>query len=306
MWIKKGLVFQPNKNLSWQHSHAALPTVLFLSDNIIRVYFTSRDKSQKTYVGFFDAEITEDGISKICHRSVIPIVSHGDMGYFDSQGVQCTSVVRHNKEIYMYYLGWNIGIPSPIFYTSIGLAISKDGGKTFNKYSKAPIMERSRFDPWMVSGGTILIDKGIWKMWYISGISINVISGKAYSKYDIKYAESKDGINWIRNGIVAFPLGENESNISRVSIIFEDSIYKAWFPVHKKNEFGYCMGYAESEDGINWQRNDSKYTIEYSKNGWDSKSIDKMQVFSFRKKKIMLYNGNNFGLEGIGCAIYSQ
>ena len=51
---------------------------------------------------------------------------------------------------------------------------------------------------------------------------------------------------------------------------------------------------------------DKKAGINVSKNGWDSESIEYPFVFNYKKKKMMLYNGNNFGKTGFGYAVYEN
>ena len=300
---KLGLIFEPDTRISWQYSHAALPTALKLSEGHYRIFFTSRDKENKTYVGSF--EWRPDEPEKAFNITKDPVLSPGELGMFDSFGVQATSLVKKNDDIYMYYLGWVIGKPEPLFYTAIGLAISKDGGRTFQKISPAPIMERSEFDPWMVSGGTVLKNDLGWRMYYISGISFSFRNGEAESIYDVKLAESEDGIKWFRKGITPFPLGEEETNISRITFLYEDGKLKAWFPVKKRGR-GYACGYAESADGISFIRNDANAGIGVSGSGWDSRSIDKMEVIKHKDTLYMFYNGNSFGKDGIGLAIGSS
>lgn len=296
-WKKGGLIYEPNKDLYWQRSHAAIPTSLFLGGDLMRTYFCSRDEENKAHIGFFEWSIST---KKILFASKSPIISPGEYGLFDDHGAQVTSVVRHGDSVYLYYLGWNPGLKKPLFYTAIGLAISLDGGITFKKYSEAPIMQRSKYDPWMVSGGTVLKENDLWRMYYLSGQKVTFNDLGVVSYYDIKYEESKDGIHWNREGKVCLQLEEDESNISRMSIIKED-IYKAWYPF-KKKEKEYRIGYAESIDGINWERKDDLVKLDPSKKGWDSKAIDKVEVMMIENKKIMLYNGNDFGLDGIGIA----
>ncbi|HEY1037796.1 MAG TPA: hypothetical protein VGF30_00245 [Bacteroidia bacterium] len=303
MFQKKGLLFTPDTSLTWQHSHAALPTFFRVEEDLYRVYFTSRDKDNKTYVGYFDW--SPEKPMEIIDRTLTPVLEPGELGCFDSFGVQATSVIRHNNDVYMYYLGWVIGQPAPLFYTAIGLAISKDNGKTFKKYSKAPIMERSAFDPWMVSGGTVLKQGNDWTMYYISGISFGFKDGQAESIYDVKLATSADGINWKRDGITPFPLGRGETNISRISFVNEQGTLKAWFPV-KRNGLGYRCGYAESTNGIQFERMDEKAGITVSEDGWDNYSIDKMDVIRYKNSLYMMYNGNAFGKDGIGLAIHED
>lgn len=297
-WNKKGLFFVPNSSLEWQHSHAALPTSIDLGDNLIRTYFSSRDKNNKAHIGFFE---WDSASLRVTYKSQKPVICPGEYGLFDDHGVQATSVIRNGDDIYLYYLGWNPGAKNPLFYTAIGLAISTDGGVSFKKYSKAPIMQRSKYDPWMVSGGTVIKESNNWKMYYLSGQKMSFINDEIISYYDIKLATSSDGLHWDREGVVCLNLNFDETNISRMTIFLENNIYRAWYPVKKKGN-NYRIGYAESFDGIVWNRLDHLVKIEPSKSGWDSKSLDKVEVLNLNNKKIMLYNGNDFGKDGIGIA----
>lgn len=301
-WEKKGLFFHPNRTLNWQNSHAAIPSSIKIDINLVRTYFNSRDKENKAYVGFFDWELDS---KKIIFKAKDPVLTPGEFGLFDDHGVQATSLVRYREAIYMYFLGWNPGLTKPLFYTSIGLAISLDGGKTFKKYSKAPILQRSEYDPWMVSGGTVIKENDLWRMYYLSGEKMLINEDKITSFYNIKYAESKDGIVWKRNGITCLELNKNETNISRLSILKKEN-YKAWYPYKLKKNNGYRIGYAESSDGINWNRFDNCVNLKPTQNSWDSDSLDKVEVIQGLGEKIMLYNGNKFGYDGIGMAILKE
>jgi hypothetical protein len=62
------------------------------------------------------------------------------------------------------------------------------------------------------------------------------------------------------------------------------------------------IGYAESKDGIIWERKDDEAGIDVSDSGWDSEMIEYAFVFKHKGKKYMLYNGNSFGRDGFGLA----
>ncbi len=297
-WCKQGLIYVPDTTLPWQATHAALPTLLHLGGSIYRIFFSSRDVDNRAHVGRVDIDLST-GVTSNPARE--PVLTPGDWGYFDDHGVQACSISRaDNGDVYLYYVGWNTGKKAHLFYASIGLAISQDGGETFRKYSSAPILQRSRFDPWMVSGGTVVRQSTEWLMFYLSGFRFEFISDRATSYYDIKIAHSKDGVEWTRKGEVSLPLQERETNISRMTIDFHDGIYHAWFPV-KNVDVGYRCGYAESFDGFKWNRLDNN-CFPVSESGWDSKAIDKMEVVRYQDKLYMFYNGNDFGRDGIGLA----
>lgn len=83
-----------------------------------------------------------------------------------------------------------------------------------------------------------------------------VLSGKKQiiNSNHIKYAESKNGIDWTRNGNVAIDFqDETESNIARSSVIKDNGIYKMWYSYIARG-LPYRIGYAESKDCINWMK----------------------------------------------------
>ena len=66
----------------------------------------------------------------------------------------------------------------------------------------------------------------------------------------------------------------------------------------------YKIGYAESDNGIEWNRQDADAGIDTSDYGWDSEMIEYPYIFECIGNRYMLYNGNGYGKSGIGIAIY--
>ncbi|MFQ5751293.1 MAG: hypothetical protein ACE5HI_04785, partial [bacterium] len=62
------------------------------------------------------------------------------------------------------------------------------------------------------------------------------------------------------------------------------------------------IGYAESENGLDWIRKDEEVGIEVSDEGWDSEMICYPAVISVNGTTYMFYNGNNNGETGFGYA----
>ena len=132
------------------------------------------------------------------------------------------------------------------------------------------------------------------------------MDNKPIAYYHIKYAESEDGIHWVRKGIVCINFKyEGETRIARPCVIKEDGIYKMWY-CYGFGSYGYKIGYAESEDGIKWERKDEEAGIDVSESGWDSEMICYPFVFKHKGRKYMLYNGNEYGKTGFGYAILEE
>lgn len=67
-------------------------------------------------------------------------------------------------------------------------------------------------------------------------------------------------------------------------------------------ENSYRLGYAYSDDLVNWIRDDSLVGIERSASGWDSEMMCYPNLFSCGGSIYLLYNGNEFGKNGFGLA----
>ena len=77
-----------------------------------------------------------------------------------------------------------------------------------------------------------------------------------------------------------------------------------WFSSRALNGIEtYRIRYAESRDGLNWERMDHLVGLDVSAEGWDSEMIEYPYVFDYEGKRYMLYNGNHYGATGIGMAV---
>jgi hypothetical protein len=296
-WLKQGLIFTPPNDLSWMSTHAALP-VADISGDICRIYFSGRDSKGRAQIGWF--EVNLDNPAHILGISQQPAIGLGPLGAFDDNGVTSCWIVNHTGRKYQYYTGWSLGVTVP-FYFYIGLAISDDGGESFHKVSRAPILERNNIDPYLTASPCVLVENGLWRMWYISCTGWEPHGDQPMHYYHIKYAESADGIVWQRTGTVCIDytsLGEHA--FARPCVIKSDGIYKMWYSYRGAS---YRIGYAESVDGLHWQRKDDIVGIDVSETGWDSEMVAYSDVFEHQGRYYMLYNGNGYGRTGIGLAV---
>lgn len=296
-WKKLGLVFTPQDSLEWMNTHAAAPFADRVDEDLYRIYFSSRDRSNRAQIGFIEVNINDP--YKVLFMTEEPILKIGKPGTFDDSGALGDSIVAWGNKKYLYYSGWNLGVTVP-FRNSIGLAISEDGGRKFSKYSEGPILDRSIHDPGFAAAPYVLVEGDTWRMWYSSCIGWDEEEGKLKHHYHIKYAESEDGILWRRNGIVCIDFKSNdEYAISVPCVVNDNGIYKMWYSFRGKS---YRIGYAESKDGLSWKRKDDEVGIDVSPMGWDSEMIEYPFVFDHQGKRFMLYNGNGYGKTGIGLA----
>jgi hypothetical protein len=277
-------------------SHAANPVADHLEGDRFRVYFGCRDGQKRTHIGGVDLVLDDE--PRVLAVLEQPVLTPGSAGLFDDSGTSLGCVVRVGERRYLYYVGWNLGVTVP-WRNSIGLAVSEGPGLPFVKVSRAPILDRSHDDPYSLSYPWVLVEKGLWRMWYGSNLTWGPRENDM--RHVIKYAESRDGRHWERPGTVALGLdGPGEYAVCRPCVLPGPAGYRMWF-CHRGAS--YRIGYASSADGTTWTRHRDPDGLDVSGGGWDSEMAAYPCAFEHRGLTCMLYNGNAFGRDGFGLAI---
>jgi hypothetical protein len=282
----------------WFVSHAMTPFADPRDEGVFRVYFGGRDANGRSQIGSFD--LIFDPLPRTTEPTFAPYLGLGPLGAFDDSGVSSTWIVNHLDVKYHYFTGWSLGVSVP-FCFFIGLATSEDNGQTFVRVSRSPILERNEVDPYLTGSPCVLVERDIWKMWYVSGVRWEATSDGVKHYYHIKYAESSNGIQWHRAGQVCIDFkGPDEYAIARPCVVKDNGVYKMWYAYRGDR---YRIGYAESHDGLSWTRVDDRAGISVSRSGWDAEMIEYAHVFDHAGCRYMLYNGNDYGRTGIGLAV---
>jgi hypothetical protein len=303
-WARRGRLLEGPPDRPWAASHAALPAVGAIDGGGFDLYFSPRDSDGRAHVARARVESGDDpGDLELQGVDGEPVLSPGALGAFDDSGVTTSWVTSHAGREHLYYTGWTRGVSVP-FYFYVGLAVSDDGGKTFHRASPAPVLERNDVDPLLTASPCVLVEGGTWRMWYVSCVRWAEVDGEPRHWYHVKYAESDDGVRWSRSGVVCIDFkDESEYAIARPCVVRDGSLYRMWFSARGD---AYRLGYAESRDGISWERRDADAGIEPSQSGFDSEMLAYPLVFDFNGRRHMLYNGNGYGATGIGHAVLEE
>ena len=307
-WIKKGLLFNPKEHNTplWMNEFAQAPHVLHFQD-FIRVYFSCRPcpDANGQYVSY-SAYADFDFDFKLISISEHPILPLGQLGTFDEFGTYPVSVIRNEDQYYAYYAGWTRCESVP-FNTAIGYAKSNHPD-SFNKVGDGPLISYSVDEPFVISGPKIRKFNDIYYLFYIAGTDWILDNGKPEPIYKIRMAESKDGIHFIKANkqLIENKLGEYEAQASP-DVFYKNGKYHMFFCYrgganYRGKENGYRIGYANSIDLVNWNRNDDYVGIDVSDEGWDSEMISYPHVFELNNKVHMFYLGNQVGKQGFGWA----
>lgn len=276
---------------------------MLITDHLVRVFFATRDLNQHSSIAFVDIDISSKNFDVIA-TSKQPTLSPGPIGFFDEHGIFPSCIIRYDDKWLMYFIGWNKGHEAPLFYASIGLAESDDG-VTFRRTSSAPLLARSEHDPCLVTSPNVISFGGRWLMTYVSGIGWHRDSqNRLQSRYHIKSAQGNSPLSFNREGAVAIDLAAGETNVARSSVItLPSGRLGMWFSYVNSTIGKYRLGYAESNNGATWTRDDSRAGIAHLPD-FGSEMLCYPAVFQTIGKRFLLVNGNNFGSQGFGLALW--
>jgi hypothetical protein len=316
-WKKLGRIFNPVEHKLANNcvEFAQSPqTIVF--DDYVRIYFSTREPDLKTgkflsHVAFVDMSKDFETILNISNKTVISL---GELGTFDEHGIFPINLLKEKNRILAYTCGWSRRVSVSV-ETSTGLAISNDNGLTFEKVGHGPVFTNSPNEPFLVGDSFVQIYNGVYHMWYMFGTRwIDTVDEGAQRVYKIGHATSKDGINWIKEEakqIIPDFLNLDECQ-ALPTVLHHNNRYHMYFCYREATGFrkdktrGYRLGYAYSDDLINWTRDEANAGIKYSDEGWDSDMMCYPHIFKCDEKVYLLYNGNEFGRYGFGIAILEE
>jgi predicted GH43/DUF377 family glycosyl hydrolase len=310
-WVKLGKIFDPVdlQGECWMREFAQSPCVV-VHDEYVRVYFCSRpfpteDGQYRSYLAFIDLERSDlTQVKNVCQQ---PAMKLGGLGCFDEFGTNPISVIRDGEHYRVYFAGWTRCESVPI-NGAIGVAVSKDGGNSFERLGDGPVISYSLDEPFMMGSPRIRKFNDKWTLWYVAGKEWIQANGRPEPVYRIRMATSENGYDWEKVGrdLIENRLGERECQACP-DVLYRDGFYHMFFSYrstenYKTSQGGYRIGYASSSDMLNWRRDDDKAGMQVSECGWDSEMVNYPHVFMLDGDVYMLYQGNEMGRTGMGLA----
>lgn len=298
-WNKKGLIFSKDTfNLDWYKKNSMVPTP-YMRNGVLRLFVAMCDKDNYGRAGYVD--LNPDNPSEILGYSRKPVLDLGETGTFDEHGILPSSLIEEGGRLYMYYCSYQKQLTVPYNIYS-GLAVSDDNGDSFKRVMNVPVLDRINNELHQRSAIEIMKCGKKYRIWYTANIGWIDNGIHIVPKYDIKCIESDRLDVWLGEPRPALELKDDEYGLTSPQVFFEDGIYKMVYSIRSISK-GYRMGYAESDDGIVFDRQDYKMDIDVSESGFDSEMICYGKLFRHNGKTYLFYCGNHYGMGGIGYAV---
>ncbi len=285
-------VFNKGGGGAWDSSLVALPSVWY-DGNEYHLWYTGRDAGGNFKFGYANSD---DGINWTKNPDN-PILSPGSGGSWDNLLILSPNVVKINNSFRMWYGG------SDGSQDRIGHAISYDG-VNWTKRAVNPVMDVGEPGSWddnHVNMPSIHFDGSTYKMWY---------GGYDGTNYQIGYATSNDAENWVKesnNPVLSLGLsGEwDDYHVSDMDVLFNGTEYKMWYSGHDGTN--YKIGYATSNDGINWVKHGGNPILSLGSSGsWEDEGVSSPSIFYDGFSYKMWYTGFDGANRRIGYATSSN
>jgi hypothetical protein len=310
-WNKLGKVFTPQAfpGRPWMKEFAQAPATLVF-DDVVRFYFSCRPGSDDhgQYVSYSAwVDLDRADLSTVRRVADQPILQLGKTGEFDEFGTYPVSVIRDGDAVRAYHAGWTRCESVP-FNVAIGVSVSHDGGDTFTRIGKGPVLGYSPDEPFVLSGPKVRRFAGRWQLFYIAGRKWKMVDGRPEPVYKIRMAMSDDGISWtkLNRDLIPSRVEEDEAQASP-DVFFANGKFHMFFCYRYSHHYrgrqnGYRIGYAHSVDMLSWTRDDTKAGLDVSESGWDSEMVSYPHVFELDGATYMAYLGDQVGRHGFGLA----
>lgn len=295
-WRRLGRLALDTSRADWAATHAALPAIEPLGGDRFAIYLSLRDRDGRARIG--RSVLVMADTPRLEPLDAEPVLDLGQLGAFDDSGVTMSCLVQAGADRFLYYTGWSRGVTVP-FYLNASVAVSENGGP-FERWSIAPLLERSHVDPFMTASPFVLLGHGRWRMWYVSATEWRRTDAGPRHYYHLRYAESADGIAWRREGQVCVDYeSADEHAFARPWVVHDEDRYRMWFAVRGDR---YRIALAESEDGVTWTRR-NELGLTAGSEDWESQMVEYPCVFDWNGRRYVLYNGNQYGRSGVGLAV---
>ncbi|MCZ8234467.1 MAG: hypothetical protein O9335_04850 [Inhella sp.] len=314
-WRKLGHIFRPQDHdlVGGGAGFAQSPQAVVLADRV-RIYFSTRSRDEASgkfvsHVAF--ADFSKD-LSTVLGVNREPVLGPGGLGCFDEHGVFPFSPVPVGDEIWAYTTGWSRRVAVSV-ETAVGLAVSRDGGRTFQRLGPGPVLGPSLQEPCLVGDAFVRHLGGRFHMWTMFGTGWKHYPGEPAPDriYKIGHAQSDDGVHWTKDegrAIVSDRLGPDECQALPAVLPVGDR-YLMVFCYREASGFrtdpsrGYRLGQAWSDDLVHWVRSDDQPAFERQPGAWDSDMVCYPHLCEIDGRTVLLYNGNAFGRDGFGAAV---
>jgi hypothetical protein len=295
-WRPRGAILRPDAGTWWMSGGLGAFCAVPQGGDIVRLFVTGRDSTIRSRIGVVTLRWFER--PRVDAISPEPVLDLGETGTFDMDGVSYPWIVENGTELWMYYVGWNrLGGEIP-FRTQVGLAISKNGGRSFERFTRAPLLPLTDTEP--IGSGSVWVEPaaGRWRMFYTNFLRWERQPARPRHLYHIREAYSADGITWDRPGRTVVDLIPPDEYALCAPDVHNLNGRRTLYFTARGDRYRLFAAH-QAADG-RWRR--APHGLNISPSDFDSEMQCYPRTLDFGGTHNLLYSGNGYGRAGIGYA----
>jgi predicted GH43/DUF377 family glycosyl hydrolase len=285
-------------------SAGMLPTPVVLSPGAIRVYLGILDAGTVSRVTFVDVDARDP--TRVLDAAAHPALDLGTPGMFDDNGVSPGCVLAVGAELWLYYLGYQLGRRAR-FSIFTGLAVSRDCGETFERAQRVPVLDRTDLDMFFRSTPCVLREGSRFRVWYAGGGRWLAPGGdgKALAVSEIRHSDSGDGRRWRQPEDTCVTVEQAGAGhaLVRPWVRRVGDGYELAYCV--RSSTGYRLAFAASRDGLAFDLVPPPRGLDPVPGGWDEE-MSYPAVVEAAGSVYLFYSGNKWGAAGFGVAVLEE
>jgi len=276
-----------------------------------RIFFSTRFTDTAGYVfsevRFIDFDLT---LTKRLSEPSDSVINRSAPGSFDEDGIFPLHPIQESlvgaARFQAFTCGWQRKSSVDIDM-KVGLVETKDGGISFERIFKGPIMGPTPVEPFLIGDPSAIYANGKFFVYYIFGTDW-VVSGDNIPEreYKIGVAEFNPKNSEIHSRVGAQIIANRISIEAQAmpSVVFFEGVFHMFYCFRSVFDFrtnpkaGYRLAHAFSDDGIHWSNSDSLFLK--SSSAWDEEMQCYPSAYIHEDYVYVLYNGNQFGKSGFG------
>jgi predicted GH43/DUF377 family glycosyl hydrolase len=292
-------IYGPGKSGAWDQWTNGVAVVRNPDAKTYKMFYAGRNGAG---IGFAEATIDNPLVWK--EHPTSPVLKPRTDNWEGNSLNQPRVVKLTDQHWRMYYTGWGFKGAENSSSWAFGLAESFDAGLTWTRYDDGPLMNRG--SPGEADDGGVFVpevrrigDK--WMMWY-TAMKVNPPKQSIH----ICLATSDDGVHWTKyahNPVLTddFDSGPVRNVTSRCYVRHQDGVFQMWYS-HARP--AYRIRYAESLDGIRWERSPIELALDVGPAGaWDDQMVEYPEVDLVDGQWRMWFCGNGYGKVGFAQGV---
>jgi predicted GH43/DUF377 family glycosyl hydrolase len=295
-------VFDVGKGDAWDNAVVSEAKVI-LDGQVYHLWYSGRQRRETStgrekspmLVGY---ATSPDGLVWTRHPAN-PVMVPGPAGAPDANHVYPPYVLFDGEQFLMWYSAHDFE------EWSINYAVSSDGA-AWERHPGNPLLRAAhdgRWDENFISEPSVLWTGQQFEMWYNGG-------SDRTSTLRVGYAWSDDGLVWHKWApdewvVDVGPLGAwDDFSVARVHVLYDGERYQMFYEGH--DAASWRLGYAWSEDGVTWQKDNPNPIIDLGPEGaFDSVNAAEPYVIFDGQTYRLYYSGYDGDKYRIGLATAS-